>query len=62
MAEREGRRVSLRSPAKESFESRGREMMLAPGSSRSTSGFIVAEPITSVSSRPRRFSRWSVKT
>ena len=62
MAVRRGCRVSLLSPAKVSCESRGRLTMLAPGSSFSTIGRMVAAPSTSVSSRPRRLSMRSVKT
>ena len=62
MAERLGSRVSFCRPAKVSCDSRGRDMILAPGSSRSTIGRIVAAPRISVSSRPRRFRMRSVKT
>ena len=62
MAVRRGWRVSFFSPAKVSCESRGRLRILAPGSSLSTIGRMVAAPSTSVSSRPRRLSMRSVKT
>ena len=55
-------RDSLRSPSNVNCDSRGRLTMLAPGSSFSTIGRMVAAPSTSVSSRPRRLSMRSVKT
>ena len=53
MAVRRGRRESFFSPAKVSFERRGRVVVLTPGINDCTSGSMVEEPMSSVSSRPR---------
>ncbi len=62
MAERAGNRESFFDPEKPSCESRGRVVTCTPGISVSTSFFMVEEPISNVSSRPRWFSMRSVKT
>ena len=62
MALRRGRREILRSPANDSVDSRGRSRIGAPGSNSRMIGAIVAEPISSVSSAPRRLRIRSVKT
>ena len=45
MAERVGRRETLRSPVKTSCDRRGREVTCTPGISCSINGFIVPAPI-----------------
>ncbi len=62
MALRRGRREILRSPAKVSFDRRGLSTIGTPGSKARMTGAITPEPISSVSSVPRRLRMRSVKT
>ena len=62
MAERRGRRDTFFSPAKDNLDRRGRVTTWMPGIRASISGRMVAEPMSSVSSRPRWFRRRSVNT